>query len=158
MTESARIDIFYQTSYAFFFRERKSSSISFFQSACRGAEQRTQLMACPSTFSFAAVSSVPFRSYGVDHIFAGQLPCAGYFCASGPTAVQPSAFFQKLWSCGPVDAAVHAASAQKGAVCGVDYGIHFHFCDIVSDNHKRHGNPPPFFGIIQAAVFYGAAA
>ena len=60
----------------------------------------------------------------MDHIAAGErkggrdlgLPCF--------TAAQRLTGLQKLRAGGTMDGAVHAAAAQKRAICGVDNGIH----------------------------------
>ena len=57
-----------------------------------------------------------------DHRFAGRAPALPG--SDGP------ALFQNGRSAGPMDSAVDAATAQQRAVCGIDDGIGFYFCDV----------------------------
>ena len=39
---------------------------------------------------------------------------------------------------GPVNGIVHPTTAGKRMVCGIDDGIHLHFCNVLSDQVKRY--------------------
>ena len=53
-------------------------------------------------------------------------------------------FCQQLRSSGTMNAAVHTAATQQRLVGSVDDSIHLHFCDVISDDLKRHNQAIPF--------------
>ena len=84
-------------------------------------------------FLFPLHSALPARPDRVNHILAGKPIALGNLCLPRFAAVQ---LFTSLKELGPrraVDAAVHPAPAEQGAVCGIHNGIHPHLRDIVSD-------------------------
>ena len=64
-------------------------------------------------FPLAVLTAVPHRADCVDHIFARQAVRAGELGLAGPAAAQRPALLEQLRPRRPVDAAVHAASAQQ---------------------------------------------
>ena len=46
--------------------------------------------------------------------------------------------------CGTMNAAVHTAATQQRLVGSIDDGVHLHFCDVISDDLKRHDQALPF--------------
>ena len=74
----------------------------------------------------------------MNDIFAGQLVALRDFCAPGFAAVERFTFRQQLRSCSTMNAAVHTAATQQRLVGSVDDGVHLHFCDVISDDLKRH--------------------
>ena len=81
---------------------------------------------------------IPARTDSMNDIFAGQLIALRDFCAPGFAAVERFTFRQQLRSCSTMNAAVHTAATQQRLVGSVDDGVHIHFCDVISDNLKRH--------------------
>ena len=80
---------------------------------------------------------MPDRADRVDHVTAREAVSEGEFGVAGRTAAQGAAFGQKLRAGGPVDRAVHAATAQKRLIGGVDNGIQAERGDVGDDDVQR---------------------
>ena len=87
---------------------------------------------------------VPHRADGVDHILTGQPVSLGDLGIAGLAATERPALGQQLRSRRAMDTAIHAATTQQRFVRRIDDGIHFHFCNIIANNFKRHGSIPQF--------------
>ena len=74
-------------------------------------------------FILAAVSPVPDRPDGMNHMSCRKPITFGDFCISGRTAVEGAAFGEKLGSGRAVDRAVDATAAEQRRVGGVDDGV-----------------------------------
>ena len=95
-------------------------------------------------FPLAALTAVPDRADGVDHILAGQPVSLGDLGIAGLAAAERPALGQQLWPRRAMDASIHTATTQQRFICRIDDGIHFHFCNIIANNFKRHGSIPQF--------------
>ena len=89
-------------------------------------------------FPLAALTAVPHRADGVDHIFARQAVRARDLGLAGPAASQRPALLEQLRSRRAVDSAIHAATAQKRFICRVDDSVNLHFRNVVANNDKGH--------------------
>lgn len=89
-------------------------------------------------FPLAALTAVPHGADGVDDVAARQAVRTGDFCLAGPTAAQRPALLEQLRSCRPMDAAIHAATAQKRFICRIDDSVNLHFRDVIANNDKGH--------------------
>lgn len=93
---------------------------------------------------FAVIAALPHRADGVNDIFAGQAVSPRELGLAGPAPAESPAFSQQLRPGRPVDAAVHAASAEQRLVGCIDNGVHAHSRDVVSNDNKRHDSAPAF--------------
>ena len=91
-----------------------------------------------------AFAAVPHWAYRMYHILAGQAVCLCDLGISGRTAAQRPTLIKQFRPCCTMYATIHAAAAQEGFFCGVDDGIHGHFCNIIAYNFKRHCSQLPF--------------
>jgi len=71
----------------------------------------------------AAVSPVPHRADGMNHMPCRKPVTPGDFGVSGRTAVQSAAFGEKLGPGRAMDGAIDATAAEQGRVGGVDNGV-----------------------------------
>ena len=74
-------------------------------------------------FIFAAVSSVPDRANGMNHMPGWQPISPGDFGAAGLAAMERAALGEKPRSGRAMDRTVHAAAAEQSAIGGVDDGV-----------------------------------
>ena len=111
-------------------------------------EKRSVLLLCTGILAesllFAVIAAVPHRADGVNDIFAGQAVSPRELGLAGPAPAESPAFSQQLRPGRPVDAAVHAASAEQRLVGCIDNGVHAHSRDVVSNDNKRHDSAPAF--------------
>ena len=76
----------------------------------------------------------------MDNIFARQMVAFCNLCVARRAAVKRSALRKELGSCRAMNAAVHAASAEKRIVRSVHDGVNLQLCYVVSDYLKWHIN------------------
>lgn len=107
-------------------------------------QRKARPVAGGELFPLAVLTAVPHRTDGVDHIFARQAVRACDLGLAGPAAAQRPALLEQFRPRRPVDAAIHAATAQQGLLGRVDDGVHGHFRDVVANNDKGHGSIPQF--------------
>ena len=101
-------------------------------------QRKARPVAGDELFPLAVRAAVPHGTDGVDHIFAGQTIRPRDFGVAGLAAAQRPALVQQLRPRRSVNAAVHAAPAQKGFICRVDNGVHAHLCNIIANDFQRH--------------------
>jgi hypothetical protein len=101
-------------------------------------QRKARPVAGGELFPLAVLTAVPHGADGVDHIFARQAVCAGDLGLASPAAAQRPALSEQFRPRRPVDAAIHAASAQQRFLRRVDDGVHTHFRDVVSNDDKGH--------------------
>ena len=89
-------------------------------------------------FPLAVLTAVPHRAHGVDDVAARQAVRVRDLGLAGSATAQRSALLEQLRPRRPVDAAIHAASAQQGLLGRVDDGVHAHFRDVVANDDKGH--------------------
>src|SRR6266404_534585 len=71
----------------------------------------------------AAVSPVPHRADGMNHMPCRKPVTPGDFGVAGRTAMQGAAFGEKLKAGRAMDGAIDATAAEQGGVGGVDDGV-----------------------------------
>ena len=102
-----------------------------------------QRKACPvaggQLFPLSLFPVLPHRAHRMDHIFAGQTVGFRDLGLAGSASAKGFAFSQQLRPRRPVDAAIHAATAQKRLLGSIDNGVHGHFCNVVANDFQRHG-------------------
>ena len=89
-------------------------------------------------FPLAVLTAVPNRAHGVDDVAARQAVRAGDLGLAGPAAAQSPALLEQLRPRRTVDAAIHAATAQKRFICRIDDSVNLHFRNVVANNDKGH--------------------
>ena len=89
-------------------------------------------------FPLAVLTAVPHRAHGVDDVAARQAVRAGDLGLAGPATAQRPALLEQLRPRRPVDAAIHAATAQQRFLRRVDDGVYAHFRDVIANNDKGH--------------------
>ncbi len=81
---------------------------------------------------------MPDRAYSMYNVPAFKSMTTGELSVAGTASAEFPAFFQQSRTCGPVDSAVNTASAEEGAVCGIDDSICFHFSYVTANDVERH--------------------
>ena len=89
-------------------------------------------------FLFSVFTVFPDGSDSMDNIFAWKLISFCNFGFPGFTFSESDTFRKQTDSCCTVNCAVNTSATAKTVICGVYYGIAFHFCNIVSYKQKRH--------------------
>src|SRR5574337_432141 len=95
---------------------------------------------------FLCVSTVPYRTDGVDNPAGSQVEARSDAGFAGRTAAQACAVRPQAWARGAVYGAIHAAAAQKAGVGGIDDGIDGETGDVSLPEGNAvgrvHGSPP----------------
>ena len=89
-------------------------------------------------FPLTVLTAVPHRADGVDDVAARQAVRAGDLGLASPAAAQRPALLEQLRPRRPVDAAIHAATAQKRFICRIDDSVNLHFRNVIANNDKGH--------------------
>jgi hypothetical protein len=90
-------------------------------------------------FVFVAISSVPNRTHGMEYPPGGQLKAGCGFGVSSGATVQPAAGFEQFRTCGTVDGAINAATAEQRGIGRVHNCIHGKPGDIARNGYElRH--------------------
>src|SRR4051812_31140877 len=85
------------------------------------------------------MTSIPYRSHGVEDPLRRKTKSGRCFGVAGLASIQNAAGMQQLWSSGPMNGSVHAASAQKRAIGCIYDRIHLKFGNVAAhDNQFRH--------------------
>lgn len=93
--------------------------------------------------SFAMASVYPFRPYRMDNIAGIQVKCIRTGCLAWSNLSNLLSGYEKLlFPCGLIDCAVSSSSNSWFWICSIDNGIRFHFCDVITDDLKRHATSP----------------
>src|SRR5215467_10184354 len=82
------------------------------------------------TAAFPAVDGTD----GMDHILRRQAVSPGDLRVAGLAATQSAAFFKQFRSGRAMDCAIHAASAEKRGIGGIDDRINVEFCYVALDD------------------------
>ena len=106
-----------------------------------GGKGQTVAVAGSEQPVLAALSTVPNRSNGMDHVARRQTEARGDFRPSRLAAAKLSASLGELRTCGTVDGAADATARGQHGVGGVDDGIDVEPGDVAFDNLNavRHG-------------------
>ena len=81
---------------------------------------------------FAVFAVVIDRTDGMYDIFRRQMITTRDLRLAGLTTAKRSALGKQARTCGTVNRTVNTSTAEQRLVCGIDNGIHLHFCYIVS--------------------------
>lgn len=103
----------------------------------------TRNIATGEEFALSAISTVPHWADGVNDMGGGETIALGEFCLAGLAAAKQAAFVEKFRSGSAVNRSVNAATAEQGAVGGVDDGIDGQGGDVGFENldsvcHRLH--------------------
>ena len=89
---------------------------------------------------FAVAAALPYGPGGMDDIAGGQGIALGDHRMPGGAMADFFTFLFQLFRPGRrKNGAANPAARLQGRICGIDDGVHLHFCNILADDLKGHG-------------------